>query len=80
MRDVLRELNRSLSKLYASEGRPSIPPKQLVSALLLFYAVRSERQLMEQLDYKYRWYGGIGNMSGPRNNPSNPKRRVVERS
>ena len=53
VRDVLGELNRSLSKLYASEGRPSIPPEQLLSALLLqvFYGVRSERQLMEQLDY-----------------------------
>jgi transposase len=42
VRDVLRELNRSLSKLYASEGRPSIPPEQLMSALLLqvFYGVR----------------------------------------
>ena len=34
VRDVLRELNRSLSRLYASEGRPSIPPEQLLSALL----------------------------------------------
>src|ERR1700681_4638239 len=53
VRDVLSELNRSLGKLYASEGRPSIPPEQLLSALLLqvFYGIRSERQLMEQLDY-----------------------------
>src|SRR5262245_34024483 len=51
--DVLGELNRSLSRLYACEGRPSIPPEQLLSALLLqvFYGIRSERQLMEQLDY-----------------------------
>ena len=42
--------------LYASEGRPSIPPEQLLSALLLqvFYGVRSERQLMEQLNYNLR--------------------------
>jgi hypothetical protein len=33
VRHVLRELNRSLSKLYASEGRPSIPPEQLLRAL-----------------------------------------------
>jgi transposase len=62
LREVLRELNRSLSKLYASEGRPSIPPEQLLSALLLqvFYGIRSERQLMEQLDYNllYRWFVG----------------------
>ncbi len=63
VRDVLDELNRSLSRLYASEGRPSIPPEQLLSALLLqvFYGVRSERQLMEQLDYNllYRWFVGL---------------------
>ena len=50
VRDVLGELSRSLGRLYASEGRPSIPPEQLLSALLLqvFYGIRSERQLMEQ--------------------------------
>jgi transposase len=52
-----------LGKLYASEGRPSIPPEQLLSALLLqvFYGIRSERQLMEQLDYNllYRWFVGL---------------------
>ena len=44
VRDVLGELNRSFSRLYASEGRPSIPPEQLLSALLLqvFYGIRSE--------------------------------------
>jgi transposase len=53
VRDVLRELSGGLTRLYASEGRPSIPPEQLLSALLLqvFYSIRSERQLMEQLDY-----------------------------
>src|SRR4029079_595518 len=63
VRDVLSELNRSLSRLYASEGRPSIAPEQLLSALLLqvFYGIRSERQLMEQLDYNllYRWFVGL---------------------
>jgi len=63
VRDVLVELNRSLSKFYASEGRPSIPPEQFLSALLLqvFYGIRSERQLMEQLDYNllYRWFVGL---------------------
>src|ERR1700704_1837417 len=63
VRDVLSELNRSLGRLYASEGRPSIPPEQLLSALLLqvFYGLRSERQLMEQLDYNllYRWFVGL---------------------
>ena len=63
VRDVLSELNGRLGKLYASEGRPSIPPEQLLSALLLqvFYGIRSERQLMEQLDYNllYRWFVGL---------------------
>jgi transposase len=63
VRDVLGELSRGFGKLYASEGRPSIPPEQLLSALLLqvFYGIRSERQLMEQLDYNllYRWFVGL---------------------
>ena len=63
VRDVLGDLNRSLGRLYASDGRPSIPPEQLLSALLLqvFYGIRSERQLMEQLDYNllYRWFVGL---------------------
>ena len=42
VRDVLSEMNRDLTKLYASEGRPSTPPEQLLSALLLqvFYGIR----------------------------------------
>jgi transposase len=63
VRDVLGEMNRDLGKLYANEGRPSTPPEQLLSALLLqvFYGIRSERQLMEQLDYNllYRWFVGL---------------------
>lgn len=49
VREVLKELSRSLGHLYASEGRPSIPPEQLLSALMLqvFYGIRSERQLIE---------------------------------
>src|SRR6202166_3139644 len=63
VREVLKDLSRSFSRLYASEGRPSIPPEQLLSALLLqvFYGLRSERQLMEQLDYNLlsRWFVGL---------------------
>lgn len=63
VREVLGELNRSFGQLYAHEGRPSIPPEQLLSALLLqvFFGIRSERQLMEQLDYNllYRWFVGL---------------------
>ena len=75
VRDVLGELTRSLGRLYASEGRPSIPPEQLLSALLLqvFYGIRSERQLMEQLDYNllYRWFVGLSptTRSGTRQPP-----------
>jgi len=63
VREVLKELSRSFANLYASEGRPSVPPEQLLSALLIqvFYGIRSERQLMEQLDYNllYRWFVGL---------------------
>jgi transposase len=60
---ALSELSRAFDKLYAREGRPSIPPERLLRALLLqaFYTVRSERQLMEQLDYNllFRWFVGL---------------------
>ncbi len=63
VRDVLQEMSRSFAALYAREGRPSVPPEQLLSALLLqvFYGIRSERPLMEQLDYNllYRWFVGL---------------------
>src|SRR6266436_121646 len=63
VREVLKELNRSFRRLYSQEGRPSIPPEQLLSALLLqaFYGIRSERQLMEQLNYNllFRWFVGL---------------------
>jgi transposase len=63
VRAVLIDMNRAFAGLYADEGRPSIPPEQLLSALLLqaFYGVRSERQLMEQLDYNllFRWFVGL---------------------
>jgi transposase len=60
---ALQGLSRDFNKLYAREGRPSIPPERLLRALLLqaFYTVRSERQLMEQLDYNllFRWFVGL---------------------
>ena len=63
VREVLKELSHSFGKLYSQEGRPSIPPEQLLSALLLqvFYGLRSERQLMEQLNYNllFRWFVGL---------------------
>lgn len=63
VREVLKALSRSFGKLYSREGRPSIPPEQLLSALLLqvFYGIRSERQLMEQINYNllFRWFVGL---------------------
>jgi transposase len=60
---ALRALSAEFEKLYAKSGRPSIPPEKLLRALLLqaFYSVRSERQLMEQLDYNllFRWFVGL---------------------
>jgi transposase len=62
--EVLAALDSDFSKAYADGGRPSIPPERLLRALLLqaFYTIRSERQLMEQLDYNllYRWFVGLG--------------------
>jgi transposase len=61
--EALRKLSPTFSRLYAHEGRPSIPPERLLRALLLqaFYTVRSERQLMEQLNYNllFRWFVGL---------------------
>jgi transposase len=60
---ALSSLSDQLDALYAKEGRPSIPPERLLRALLVqaFYSVRSERQLMEQLDYNllFRWFVGL---------------------
>lgn len=64
MADVaLREMKPRFDKLYAKTGRPSIAPEKLLRALLLqvLYSVRSERMLMEQLDYNllFRWFVGL---------------------
>ncbi len=60
---VLRELSPHFDTLYARIGRPSIPPEKLLRALLLqvLYTIRSERLLMEQLDYNllFRWFVGL---------------------
>jgi transposase len=61
--EVLRALSPRFDKLYSRIGRPSIPPERLLRALLLqvLYSVRSERMLMEQLDYNmlFRWFVGL---------------------
>ena len=62
--EALKALNPRFEALYAKRGRPSIPPERLLRALLLqiLFSVRSERQLMEQLDYNllFRWFVGLG--------------------
>jgi transposase len=66
--EALEGLSGHFDKLYGSGGRPSIAPEKLVRALLLqaLYSVRSERQLMEQLNYNllFRWFVGL-NMDDP---------------
>jgi transposase len=62
--EVLRQLSPRFDTMYARGGRPSVPPEQLLRALLIqiLYSVRSERLLMEQLDYNllFRWFVGLG--------------------
>src|SRR5271168_5092310 len=61
---VLRSLTVEFDQMYAGSGRPSIAPEYVLRALLLqaFYSIRSERQLVEQLDYNllFRWFVGLG--------------------
>src|SRR4051812_48255911 len=61
--DILREMWGAFAGLYSQIGRPSIPPERLLRAQLLqiFYSIRSERLLMEQLDYNilFRWFVGM---------------------
>ena len=61
--EILAELSPRFESLYSQVGRPSIPPEKLLRAQLLqvLYTVRSERQLMEQLDYNllFRWFVGL---------------------
>jgi transposase len=60
---VLRGMSKQFDGLYSEVGRPSIPPERLLRALLLqvFYSIRSENLLMEQLDYNllFRWFVGL---------------------
>jgi transposase len=61
---ALERLSPRFGTLYVNFGRPSIPPEKLLRALLLqaLYTIRSERQLMEQIDYNllFRWFVGLG--------------------
>jgi transposase len=61
---ALSKLDERFEKLYSKDGRPSIPPERLLRASLLqlFYSIRSERQLMERMDFDllFRWFVGLG--------------------
>ena len=61
---ALEALTSDFSALYSATGRPSIPPEMLLRAMLLqaFYSIRSERQLMERLEFDllFRWFVGLG--------------------
>ena len=60
---ALERLDRKFRTLYSRTGRPSVPPEQLLRALLIqvLYSIRSERMLMEQLEYNllFRWFVGL---------------------
>jgi transposase len=62
--EVLGSLSVEIDALYSDQGRPSIAPEYVLRALLLqvFFSVRSERQLVEQIDYNllFRWFVGLG--------------------
>src|SRR5579864_2342898 len=61
---ALASLSGDFAALYSGKGRPSVPPEKLLRAMLLqaFYSVRSERQLMERIEFDllFRWFVGIG--------------------
>jgi len=62
--EALLKLDKRFEDLYSKEGRPSIAPERLLRASLLqlFYSIRSERQLMERMDFDllFRWFVGLG--------------------
>ena len=63
MEEILHQLSRQFDRMYASVGRPSIAPEKLLRAqvLQMLYSIRSERLLMEQMDYNllFRWFVGL---------------------
>jgi hypothetical protein len=76
--DALLTLSPEFDRLYAHEGRPSIPPEQLLRALLLqaFYSIRSERLLMEQMEFNILYICYMGHALMPdRQRPE--KRRIT---
>jgi transposase len=61
--EALTQMDRKLESLYSEHGRPSIAPERLIRALLrqVLYTIRSERMLVEQLEYNllFRWFVGL---------------------
>lgn len=61
---ALKQMDAAFDEMYADAGRPSIPPEQLIRAMLLqiLFTIRSERQLVERIDYDlmFRWFVGLG--------------------
>ena len=78
--EALQTMSRRFASLYATTGRPSIPPEQLLRALLLqvLYTVRSERLLMEELNDNllFRWFVGL-NMDDPVWHPTTFTKRFL---
>lgn len=61
---ILKGMDQQFDAVYSQEGRPSIPPERLLRASLLqvLFTIRSERQLVEHIEYNllYRWFVGLG--------------------
>ena len=77
--EILKEMSPQFQKLYSAVGRPSIAPERLLRSLLLqiFYSMRSERMLIEQLQYNllFRWFVGMEIDEGVWNHPVFSKNR-----
>jgi transposase len=76
--EALEGMSRDFDRVYASEGRPSIPPERLVraSTLQILYSIRSERLLCEQLDYNLLFAGSWGSRSMSRSGITRASRRT----
>src|SRR5271170_1625080 len=81
---ALAALSGDFAALYSGMGRPSVPPEKLLRAMLLqaFYSVRSERQLMERIEFDllFRWFVGIGIDDPVRYGTTRLSRRIVTAS
>ena len=75
--EVLTQLSRRFDRMYASVGRPSIAPEKLLRAQLLqmLYSIRSERLLMEEMDYNllFRWFVGLKRTTRCGTRPCSPR-------